>query len=61
MIGLIAAVAVEIAQTSIVDIPTAVLALVGFLILNRFHAKLTVLYVVLGCGLVGALVQLIVG
>jgi chromate transporter len=60
VIGLIAAVGVEIAQTSIVDIPTAVIAVVGFLILNRFHTKLTVLYVVAGSGVVGALLQLTV-
>jgi chromate transporter len=60
VIGLIAAVAIEIGQTSIVDIPSAVLAVVGFVILNRFHSKLTVLYVVLGCGIVGALLQLTV-
>lgn len=58
VIGLIAAVAVEIARTSIVDLYTAALALIAFLVLQRFHSKLTVLYVVLGCGLVGALVQL---
>lgn len=58
VIGLIAAVAVEIAETSIVDVPTAVLAVIAFLILNRFHSKLTVLYVVAGCGAAGAVVQL---
>ncbi len=57
VIGLIAAVTVDIADSSIVDVPTAALAIAGFLVLNRWHGKLTVLYVVLGCGLVGALLQ----
>jgi chromate transporter len=60
VIGLIAAVMVEIVGTSVVDVPTAVLAVAAFLVLNRFHAKLTVLYVVLGCGLIGAAWQLTV-
>jgi chromate transporter len=60
VIGLIAAVTVEIVGTSVVDLPTAVLAVAAFLVLNRFHAKLTVLYVVLGCGAVGAALQLTV-
>jgi chromate transporter len=58
VIGLIAAVTVEIVDTSIVDLPTAALAVAGFLALNRWHAKLTVLYVVLGCGVAGAALQL---
>ncbi|MFN2612265.1 MAG: chromate efflux transporter [Solirubrobacterales bacterium] len=58
VIGLIAAVTVEILKTSVVDVPTAVLAVGSFLVLNRFHGKLTVLYVVLGCGLIGWLLQL---
>jgi len=57
VIGLIAAVTVEIVKTSVVDVYTAVLAIGAFLILNRFHSKLTVLYVVLGCGAIGALLQ----
>ena len=58
VIGLIAAVTVEIVDTGVVDIATAVLAVVGFLALNVWHGKLTVLYVVLGCGAVGAALQL---
>ena len=50
VIGLIAAVAVDVVETSVVDVPTAVLALGAFLVLNRYHGKLTVLYVVMGCG-----------
>jgi chromate transporter len=60
VIGLIAAVTVEIVDTSVVDAYTAALAISAFLALNRWHAKLTVLYVVLGCGLIGALLQLTV-
>ncbi len=57
VIGLIAAVTVDIVDTSIIDVPTALLAIGGFLALTRWHGKLTVLYVVLGCGLIGALLQ----
>jgi chromate transporter len=60
VIGLIAAVTVEIVETSVVDIYTAVLALAAFAVLQRWHGKLTVLYVVLGCGLIGAALQLTV-
>jgi chromate transporter len=60
VVGLIAAVAVSIVETSVVDVPTALLAAGAFLALNRWHGKLTVLYVVLGCGLVGLLLQLTV-
>jgi chromate transporter len=60
VIGLIAAVTVDIVETSVVDAYTAVLAVAAFLALNRWHGKLTVLYVVLGCGLVGAALQLTV-
>lgn len=58
VIGLIAAVAVDILDTGVVDLPTAFLALGGFLALNRWHGKLAVLYVVLGCGAIGAALQL---
>jgi chromate transporter len=57
VIGLIAAVTVEILKTSVVDVYTALLAVAAFLALNRWHSKLTVVYVVLGCGAVGALLQ----
>jgi chromate transporter len=57
VIGLIAAVTVEILDTSVVDVPTAILAALAFAVLYRFHGKLTVLYVVLGCGLIGGAVQ----
>ena len=42
VIGLIAAVTVEIVKTSVVDVYTAVLAIGAFLALNRWHSKLTV-------------------
>jgi chromate transporter len=57
VIGLIAAVTVDIIDTSVVDLPTAVLAIGAFLALTRWHGKLTVLYVVLGCGAIGVLLQ----
>ena len=58
VIGLIAAVTVEIVDIGVVDAATAVLALAAFLALNRWHGKLTMLYVVLGCGAIGAILQL---
>jgi chromate transporter len=57
VIGLIAAVTVDIIDASVVDVPTGLLAVGAFLMLNRWHGKLTVLYVVLGCGATGALLQ----
>jgi chromate transporter len=57
VIGLIAAVTVDIVETGVVDVWTGILAVAAFLALMRWHGKLTVLYVVLGCGLVGALLQ----
>ena len=59
VIGLIAAVTVDILETSIVDVWTAILAIGAFLALNRWHGKLTVLYVVVGCGLIGACIQIV--
>ncbi|HXR60624.1 MAG TPA: chromate efflux transporter [Solirubrobacterales bacterium] len=58
VIGLIAAVTVEIVDASVVDAYTAALAIGAFLALNRWHSKLTVLYVVLSCGAIGALLQI---
>jgi chromate transporter len=60
VVGLIAAVTVQIIKTSVVDVYTAAMAIASFLILLRFHAKLTVLYVVLGCGAIGVVLQLTV-
>jgi chromate transporter len=58
VIGLIAAVTIDIVDASVVDVPTAVLAVAAFAALNHWHGKLTVLYVVFGCGLAGAALQL---
>jgi chromate transporter len=58
VIGLIASVTVQIVDTSVVDLPTALLAIGAFLALSRWHGRLTVVYVVLGCGLIGAALQL---
>ena len=60
VIGLIAAVTVDILETSIVDVPTALIAGASFALLYRFHGKLTVLVVVLGAGVIGAALQLTV-
>jgi chromate transporter len=60
VVGLIAAVTVQIVKTSVVDVYTAILAVGAFAVLMRFHGKLTVLYVVLGCGVIGLLLQLTV-
>jgi chromate transporter len=57
VVGLIGAVTVQIVKTSVVDVYTAILAIAAFLVLIRFHGKLTVLYVVLGCGAIGLLLQ----
>jgi chromate transporter len=57
VVGLIGAVTVEILKTSVVDVYTAILAVASFGVLLRFHGKLTVLYVVIGSGLIGALLQ----
>ena len=57
VIGLIASVAVDIVRTSVVDVPTAILAVGAFAALTRWHSKVTVLWVVLGCGAIGALLQ----
>ena len=58
VVGLIAAVTVEIVDAGVVDAFTAALAVAAFLALNRWHGKLTVLYVVLSCGAAGAFAQL---
>jgi chromate transport protein ChrA len=57
VIGLIAAVTIDILETSVVDLPTALLAVAAFLALTRWHGKLTVVGVVLGCGIAGVLLQ----
>jgi len=57
VIGLIAAVTVTILETSVVDVWTALIALGAFAALNRWHSKLTVVYVMAVAGLVGVLLQ----
>jgi len=57
VIGLIAAVSVDILEEAIVDVPAAILAVLAFLALLRWHGKLTVVAVVLACGVAGALLQ----
>jgi len=58
VVGLMAAIAVDLLGQAVVDLPSAVLAVAAFAVLYRFHGKLTVLYVVLGCGAIGAMLQL---
>ena len=58
VVGLIAAVTVDILEAGIVDAYTALLAVAAFIALQRRHGKLAVLAVVLGCGAIGALLQL---
>jgi chromate transporter len=57
VIGLIAAVTVDIVDAGVVDVPTAILAVAAFVVLNRRHGKLTIVAVVLGCGAIGAALQ----
>jgi chromate transporter len=57
VIGLIAAVTLEMAEQGVVDTLTALLTLGAYLILNGYHEKTTVLHVVLGWGAIGALLQ----
>ena len=60
VVGLIAAVTVEIVRTSVVDVYTAVLAVGAFAALSHWHSKVTVVYVMAVCGAIGALLQLTV-
>ena len=57
VIGLIAAVTLSILDTSVVDVPTAILAVGSFVALSRWHSKLTVVYVMATCGAIGILLQ----
>jgi chromate transporter len=58
VVGLIAAVGIRIVATGVVDVPSALLALGAFAALLAFHSKLTVLWVVLTCGVIGTTLQL---
>jgi chromate transporter len=57
VIGLIAAVTVTILETSVVDVWTGVIAMGAFAALNKWHSKLTVVYVMAAAGLAGLLLQ----
>ena len=57
VIGLIAAVTVTILETSVVDVYTALIALGAFAALQRWHGKLTVVYVMAVAGLIGVILQ----
>lgn len=57
VIGLIAAVTVSILQTSVVDVWTGLIALGAFLALQKWHSKLTVVYVMAAAGLIGVPLQ----
>ncbi|MDQ2699803.1 MAG: chromate efflux transporter [Actinomycetota bacterium] len=59
VIGLIAAVTVDLLEAGIVDVPTALLAVAAFYVLYRYHSRATVVLVILGCGALGALWQLL--
>lgn len=61
VIGLIAAVAVTIVEFSVTDLPSALIAILAFLVLVRFPARLTIPAVVLGAGFAGALFQVATG
>ena len=57
VIGLIAAVTVTILETSVVDVWTGLIALGAFAALQRWHGKLTVVYVMAVAGVVGVVLQ----
>ena len=57
VVGLIAAVTIEILGTSVADIPAAILAVAAFAALTAFHSRVTVVAVVVGCGLIGWVLQ----
>jgi chromate transporter len=57
VIGLIAAVTVTILETSVVDVYTALIALGAFAALQRWHGKLTVVYVMGVAGIIGVVLQ----
>jgi chromate transporter len=58
VVGLIAAVTVDIVDAAVVDVFSALLALAAFMVLLRWEGKLALVTVVLGCGAVGAAAQL---
>jgi chromate transporter len=54
---MIAAVTISILETSVTDVYTALIALGAFAALNRWHSKLTVVYVMAVAGVVGVVLQ----
>jgi hypothetical protein len=46
-----------ILETSVTDVYTALIALGAFAALNRWHSKLTVVYVMAVAGIVGVVLQ----
>src|SRR5688572_11131302 len=60
VIGLIAAVTIDIVDAGVVDVPSALIAVGSFAALYRFQAKLTVLWVMLAAGMLGLALQLTV-
>jgi chromate transporter len=57
VVGLIAAVTIDIVDAAVVDVFSALLALAAFGALLRWQGKLAMVFVVLGCGAVGAAAQ----
>ncbi|HET7444523.1 MAG TPA: chromate efflux transporter [Solirubrobacterales bacterium] len=57
VIGLIAAVTVTILETGVTDVYTALIALGAFAALQRWHGKLSVVYVMAAAGVIGAILQ----
>jgi len=51
---------VRFVKDSVIDVPSGVLEIAAFAALYRFQGKLTVLFVVLGCGLIGDALQVTV-
>lgn len=60
VIGLIAAVIIDIVDAGVTDVWTAAIAVCAFLALNRWHGKLTIVYVVVASAVAGALLQALV-
>ena len=57
VIGLIAAMTVTILETSITDVYGALIALGAFAALQRWHSKLTVVWVMAAAGIIGVVLQ----
>ncbi len=57
VIGLIAAVAIDVGRAGLVDAPTAVIAVIALVVMIRSRSKLTVLYLVGAGAAAGVLVQ----